>query len=726
MQAVPAGPLDTLAIAKALQAISSEIELKQLIEALLRTVLESAGAQRGLLILVQAEKLTLAAEARVDGLQISVQQAGIAVNSLLAPLSVLDAVLRTHEIVALADARDPSPFSADPYLQQKAPRSVLCLPLRRRAVLVGLLYLENNLATGAFTPHLAMLDLLASQAAISLETARIYAALQEENAERKRSEATAREREARIQRLVESNIIGIRFSDLYGTIIDANDAYLDIIGYTRADLEAGRLRRADITPPEYRARDEAAREQLRRNGRYAPYEKEYIRRDGTRVPVLIGGTLFEGRPPQSVAFVLNLTERRRAEAEREARRVAEVANRAKSQFLANMSHELRTPLNAILGYAQILQRDQSLNERSRFGIKTIEASGEHLLALINDILDLARIEAGRLDLFPAATSLSACLRVVTDIVRVKAEEKNLLFVANISPDLPATINIDERRLRQVLLNLLSNAVKFTDAGQVQLRVRSLGASAPYATIETPRINLQVEIQDTGVGIAENDVAALFEPFEQVGDVRRRAAGSGLGLAISRALVHLMGGEISVDSAPGRGSCFRFEIPVAVVEGAAVAPVVQKRITGYSGRRRKVLIVEDVPENRAMLVDFLKCFDFEIEEAVDGLEGVSRAQAARPDVILMDNMMPVMDGLEATRRLRAVRGFEQLPIIAISASASEAQKERSLAAGATRFLPKPFKLDEILRAIGTLLQLTWTYGGESEAGQNIHSRSPGGG
>ncbi|HEU0204530.1 MAG TPA: ATP-binding protein [Burkholderiaceae bacterium] len=715
MQALSTGPLDTLAIARALQAISSEIELNQLIDALLRTVLENTGAQSGLLILVQADELTLAAKAHVEGRQIAVQQLGVALSPLFAPLAVLDAARRSHEIVALADAREPNAFSADPYLQKSAPRSLLCLPLRRRAVLVGLLYLENNLVTDAFTSRLAVLDLLASQAAISLETARLYAALQEENAERKRSEATARERQARIERLVESNIIGIRFSDLYGRILDANDAYLDIIGYTRADLEAGRLRRANITPPEYHARDAAAREELRRNGRYEPYEKEYIRKDGTRVPVLVGGTLFEGRPPQSVAFVLNLAERKRAEAEREARRVAEVANRAKSRFLANMSHELRTPLNAVLGYAQLLQRDSSLSERSRFGVQTIEASGEHLLALINDILDLSRIEAGRLDLYPAATDLAACLRVVSDIMRVKAEEKSLLFVAEISPELPAGISVDERRLRQVLLNLLSNAVKFTDVGQVELRVRSLGPVA-MAAADTPQIRLQVEVLDTGVGIAAADLASLFEPFEQVGEVSRRAAGSGLGLAISRALVHLMGGEITVDSTPGQGSRFRFEIPVAVTMGTTVGPAVEKRITGYTGRRRKVLIVEDVPANRVMLADFLRFLDFEIEEAADGLEGLTRAQAARPDVILMDNMMPVMDGLEATRRLRAVRGFERVPIIAISASASEGQKERSLAAGASKFLPKPFRLDEILRTIGSLLQLTWTYGNGDGAPQ----------
>jgi CheY-like chemotaxis protein len=338
----------------------------------------------------------------------------------------------------------------------------------------------------------------------------------------------------------------------------------------------------------------------------------------------------------------------------DARDQASEASRAKSAFLANMSHELRTPLNAILGYAQILQWDQQLSERQTTGLTTIEQAGQHLLALIDEILDLSKIEAGRLELHAAPLELAPFLQGIGNIIRVRAEQQGVRFIHD-AGELPAIVIADERRLRQVLLNLLGNAAKFTDRGEVSLRVRALDADEYQA-------RLRFEVRDTGIGIKPEDLDTLFQSFQQVGEERRRRGGTGLGLAISRQLVRHMGGDIQVESAPGRGSRFWFEI-VLPTGSADAAPAPERRVVGYEGERKTVLVVDDVPANRALLVDMLRPLGFTMVEAENGRVGLEKAQAVLPDVILMDNVMPVMDGLEATKRLRELPALKEVPVIA---------------------------------------------------------------
>ena len=362
------------------------------------------------------------------------------------------------------------------------------------------------------------------------------------------------------------------------------------------------------------------------------------------------------------------------------------ASRAKSAFLANMSHELRTPLNGILGYAQILQWEPNLSRKQQGGLATIEKSGQHLLALIDDILDLSKIEAGRLELHPAPLALAPFLQGIVDIVRVRAEQKGLAFVFD-AGELPTHVLADEKQLRQVLLNLCGNATKFTDSGQVSLRVESVPGG-------DGAVRLRFEVKDSGVGMTSDDLAKLFQPFHQVGDVQRRRGGTGLGLAISRQLVRLMGGDIEVQSTPGQGSRFWFELGLPRVQ--ASEPAAPERVaTGYDGVRKKVLVVDDVAENRMLLVDMLRPLGFLTFEAANGKEGLERAQELMPDLIVMDNVMPVMSGLESTRRLRELPAFKQVPVIAISASASQDDRANAVAAGATDFVTKPFRATQLL-------------------------------
>ncbi|NRF69587.1 response regulator [Aquincola sp. S2] len=375
------------------------------------------------------------------------------------------------------------------------------------------------------------------------------------------------------------------------------------------------------------------------------------------------------------------------------------ASRAKSDFLASMSHELRTPLNAILGYAQILQWDAGLTPRQTTGLATIEQAGQHLLGLIDEILDLAKVESGKVDLHATPVELLPFLQGIVNIVRVRVEQKGVAFEFVTEGALPHAVMVDERRLRQVLLNLLGNAAKFTDAGSVRLLVRTDAAGD-----EPAGTTLRFEVHDSGIGISAADLALLFQPFQQVGEQQRRRGGTGLGLAISRQLVRHMGGDIAVRSMPGEGSCFSFalRLPVLAVPALPAAPRI---VTGYEGPRKTILVVDDVAQNRNVLTDMLRPLGFRVEEAGDGEEGLAQAVTLRPDIVLMDNVMPVLDGLEATRRLRRLPGLERVPVIAISASAAGDGEARALDAGADAFLTKPFRADELLTLLARYLGIT---------------------
>lgn len=415
---------------------------------------------------------------------------------------------------------------------------------------------------------------------------------------------------------------------------------------------------------------------------------------------------------------------RRAMAEQaaqQARAAAEAASQAKSEFLANMSHELRTPLNGILGYAQILQRDRvDPGDRLRHA-QIIRQCGDHLLSLIEDVLDLAKIEARRLDLTPEPVSLRSCVEEVARMCAVRAEQKDLDFALEMGCDLPDRVVVDGKRLRQVLLNLLGNGVKFTHQGAIALRVRPVpglgtgggGDDGGEAGDEDDRAIAAVrfEVEDTGVGIAATELVKIFDPFEQSGPSRQRAEGTGLGLAIGQKLVQQMGGAIAVESEPGRGSRFWFDLRLPLATAAATpsqdAPR-QAAIVGYRGDRRSILLVDDGEANRSVVMALLEPLGFELRLAVNGREALERAIAEPPDLILADIAMPEMDGLTLIRHLRQHPTLATVPILVSSASVFDLDREECMALGCQDFLPKPLNFEAFLASLAQNLTLEWIY------------------
>ncbi len=577
--------LDLTTVMKASQILSGEIVLGKLLTKLMKIVLENAGAQIGFLILEKEGKLLIEAQGIAERDDVDVLQAIPIENSQQVPISVINYVARTLENVVLSDATREGAFITDNYIVKQQPKSVMCTAIVHQGKLTGILYLENNLTTGAFTiDRIEVLQLLSSQAAISIENARLY-----------RDLATA-----------------------------------------NATLEA---------------KVEQRTQELKEKNQHL----------------------------------------------RTAEEAAQAANRAKSEFLANMSHELRTPLNGILGYVQILKRDKALNNQHQNSLNIVHQCGEHLLTLINDILDLSKIEARKMELYPSDFRFPEFLESIAEICRIRADQKGIYLVYEPLTKLPATIHADEKRLRQVLINLLGNAVKFTESGGVNFQVGYRDSK------------MRFQVEDTGVGMTPEQLKEIFQPFKQVGDSKRKIEGTGLGLAISRQIVEMMGGEIKVKSSFGKGSTFYFELDLTeVTKWTNTAQLVPQTIIGYQGEKRKILVVDDRWENRAILVGMLQPLGFEIFEATDGQDCLNQAAKLKPDLILTDLVMPVMDGFEATRQIRSSPSLANTVIIATSASAFDFEKQRSKDAGCNAFVPKPIREEELLEKLRENLGIEWIY------------------
>jgi signal transduction histidine kinase len=381
---------------------------------------------------------------------------------------------------------------------------------------------------------------------------------------------------------------------------------------------------------------------------------------------------------------------------RQSKELAESANHAKSAFLANMSHELRTPLNGILGYTQILNRDKSLTEQQQKGIQIIHRSGEHLLTLINDILDLSKIEAGKLELMPTECNLQSFLKDIIEIFSIRAEQKDIQLVYKSLSELPSIANVDQKILRQVLLNLLSNAIKFTKTGQVTFKVNF-------------QTNLMTfEVEDSGDGIAAENLEKIFLTFQQVGEQSSQIEGTGLGLPISKKLVKMMGGELHVESKLNVGSRFWFTIPLTACKTEIKYTNTSKsNIIGVKSNNFTILVVDDKEPNRTVLHNLLKPLGFKIIEAENGQDAIDKVNDSKPNAIIMDIRMPVMDGLEATRRLREDIKFNDI-IIALSANVFDNQQQQALDAGCNVSINKPINIDDFLTQLAKYCNLEWIY------------------
>ena len=556
--------LDLGTVMKASHAVAGEIVLEKLIKTLTMIAVEHAGAERGLLILPHGKELRIAAEARTsrDGIEVQLQQAPVTPSAL--PDALLHYVIRTQESVILDDASTQNQFSQDEYVRQQRPRSVLCLPLVKQAKLMGVLYLENNLAPHVFTPkRLAMLELLASQAAISLENTRLYRDLEE--------------REAKIRRLVDANIMGIFIWNLQGEIIEANDAFLHMLEYSREDVVSGRVRWRDLTPAEWRDRDEQAVADLKATGTAQPFQKEFLRKDGSRAPVMIGAAIFEGSKNEGVAFVLDLSEQKHAEDKR--KRAEEALQKAQAELAhvtrvatlgeltTSIAHEINQPLAAAGSNASACLRWLAARnlEEAQDSAALVIADVERAGQIIHRIRHLAKKAPPQKDWL----DLNETIREVIAMVRNAVQRNQVLVENKLSSDLPLIL-ADRVQLQQVILNLLINAIEAMSGvvdGPRELRIRSQRVCEipnqsekdevdDKAAAQSGWSHVLVAVEDSGPGLDPKSLDRLFDAFYTT-----KPQGLGMGLAISRSIIEAHGGRLWATANASRGAVFQFALPI---------------------------------------------------------------------------------------------------------------------------------------------------------------------
>ena len=538
----PAELLDLATVIKVSQAASGEMVLEKLIDRVMRAAIEHAGAERGLLIIPRGDELHIEAVVTTSGNDVSVHQRNASIAAAFLPESVVRYVMRTRENVILGDATARNPFSADPYIGRHRARSIVCLPLVNQAKLNGVIYLENNLTAHVFTSErITVLKMLASQAAISLENTRLYRDLEN--------------REAKIKRLVDADMMAIIMWNIEGSIVASNEAFLRMVQYDREDVASGRLRWTDLTPIEWREHDERALAEIRATGSVQPYEKELFRKDGSRVPVLCAGALFEEGGSEGVAFALDLSEQKQQEAERERLRqqLGHLAhlNRVSTmgELTASLAHEINQPIGAAVTNAQaclrFLDRDQPDVAEAREAASEMVRDARRVADIIDRVRSLYRKGTARLE----TVDMNEVIREMIDMLRNEADRHSVTMRTDLTEGLP-TVIADRVQLQQVLMNLALNGIEamhIDTAGELSIQSQLAEDS-----------QLLISVTDTGAGLPNGKTDQIFNAF-----FTTKPQGTGLGLAIARSIVESHGGRIWATANSGRGATFYFTVPSTV-------------------------------------------------------------------------------------------------------------------------------------------------------------------
>ena len=605
-----------------------------------------------------------------------------------------------HErVVEAHDAQnDPrtSGFTAG-YLIPNGIGAMLDVPLRHDNATVGVLCAEHVGGTRAWTVD-------EQNFAVAVSNLIVVALVEEE---RRQALARLADSEARARLIVDTAhdaFIGI---DSDGNVVAWNAQAEATFGWARAEV-VGRSLAETIVPPAFRDAHTAGMRRFHETGE-APgvnprLERTALHRSGREFPIEL--TITSPIPAATgyffAAFLRDISDRRERDAElRRARDAAEAATRAKSEFLANISHELRTPLNGVLGYAQLLQRDRAMNAPQREAIEAIGRCGSQLLDLINDVLDLSKIEAGRLDLDEGPTDLTQVLTDLKYVVAETAAHKGLTVTMTLDPEVPRTVILDGRHLRQVLLNLLGNAVKFTSVGEVRVGISNADG------------RLAFEVVDTGPGIEPEAITEIFSAFTQT-KAGAEAGGTGLGLTISDHLITKMGGSLKVDSVLGAGSRFSFTLPLVEAEADAISQMTDLALPPLDarlapGQTLTALVVDDSTANRRILASLLESAGAQVTMATGGLEAIQLARTYQPQIIFMDLKMPDLDGLEATRQLAQDPATAAIPVVAVPASALGDARAAARAAGWVDDLPKPIRAQELVGMLRLHVGVQFTAG-----------------
>lgn len=522
-----------------------------------------------------------------------------------------------------------------------------------------------------------------------------YTRIKREQAQ-KQLQAKTESLENNIERFVEMAPVGIATNNMDGTFIEINEAFERFIGYSISELRE--MSQHELTPPEFWDEDKIQKSRLHNEGKYGPYEKELICKDGRRFSALLSGVkIVETSGKETIwSIVQDISYQKEVERRiglsnqqmKQAKLEAEAASKAKSTFLANMSHEIRTPMHSILGHTQILEQDESFTPLQMRSFQAIQQSGEHLLKLINDILDLSKVESGKFTISEQDFSLNKMFSELRDIFQISALEKGLYLNFHVEEDVPDTIVADPHRVRQVVINLLNNAIKFTKRGGINVRVKN--------NLEL----IKIEVSDTGVGITLDESEKIFETFSQ-GRIQDQD-GTGLGLSISKDLAILMGGDVRVSSVVGEGSCFTFSFVYAKSKGRvhADASCAPHRVVGLKAGspRVSVLVADDMESNVLVARAILEPLGFEVIIAVDGEDAIQKTTAHHPDIVLMDIQMPGLNGLDASRIIRDTHATQNIPIVALTASVLNAEKDHFFEHGIDGYLSKPYRIDELLQVI----------------------------